>query len=546
MLTLKINGETVDLPNDFSVTMNLKSPIFNDPGNYSYPFRLPITPRNSIRIGFRQRVENTSNVYEDFDGELQWNGISLFSGTVKLKNLNSKIIEGYILDGSGDFNYRRKNTMLHELDFGVMEWAEEYFKMDYFNTLANKVYPETNIAFPQILNASFFSEPPTDPYYLNFNYYENGKIGGDYTPGQHAFGLIVPMLYLRFVLDKIFANSGYVLDDSFFSADADYNKLALFNVVDCNSSPTGYFTYDYRKLFLNFHVPRISLNDFFLGLETFFNLRLFVNNTTRTVKIISVDQIVKSNECTDFSKQVISISTEVEKEITGFTLSMAMDTDDDKWATVKENQESYLSHIKSPVQSISDLPPWPSSQELDIRFVKDENSYYMLWDFAWITSDYLDNISMYSEFVYKSDSEAIETQFSTLMHDPVDDENCIIGNTRNNWERVTPKLFFSLYQEDINSGINNKMVARNHLAEKNLFYFGEHGLMNKHYKAWFDFRMSTKLVKIVKQMSFAELKEFDFSKKYMINGTRYLVKSIQVVLKNDVIKPALLECYTCN
>jgi hypothetical protein len=43
-----------------------------------------------------------------------------------------------------------------------------------------------------------------------------------------------------------------------------------------------------------------------------------------------------------------------------------------------------------------------------------------------------------------------------------------------------------------------------------------------------------------------ELKNFDFSRKYMMNGNKYLVKSIQVVLKKDRIMPAILECYTCE
>jgi hypothetical protein len=47
-------------------------------------------------------------------------------------------------------------------------------------------------------------------------------------------------------------------------------------------------------------------------------------------------------------------------------------------------------------------------------------------------------------------------------------------------------------------------------------------------------------------MEFRELKNFDFSKKYMIGGVKYLVKSIQVVLKKDRIMPATLECYVCN
>lgn len=41
MLSLHIDNRPVELPPDFSVTMNLKSPIFGDVGSYSYPFKIP-------------------------------------------------------------------------------------------------------------------------------------------------------------------------------------------------------------------------------------------------------------------------------------------------------------------------------------------------------------------------------------------------------------------------------------------------------------------------------------------------------------------------
>ena len=58
--------------------------------------------------------------------------------------------------------------------------------------------------------------------------------------------------------------------------------------------------------------------------------------------------------------------------------------------------------------------------------------------------------------------------------------------------------------------------------------------------------MSTKLIKIGRQFTFQELKDFDFEKKIMARGVKYLVKNIQVTIKKDRITPALMECYPCD
>ncbi|MFZ4564349.1 MAG: hypothetical protein ACOYNU_13300, partial [Bacteroidales bacterium] len=337
----------------------------------------------------------------------------------------------------------------------------------------------------------------------------------------------------------------------FFTSDVDYNSMVLYNSVDCNTTETGYFLYDSLRLLFNYHVPRMNINDFFTGLETFFNIRFFVNNANRVVKLISVDKIVKSSDSIEFSNQLISISIEPEEKVTGFHLKMDMQTEDGTYKIEQPYQDSLLKFIKPSVQSISDLNPWPSATIFDTRFVFDQDKYYILtsgrvWEpigvmyWTW---------NLFSEWIYKNDDQSINTKFSGLMSEKDHPYNAIIGNKRENWKDVTPKLFFIRYQDDdpLNKKVSGRgFVAPHVLVTNGLFYGGETGLLNKHYKAYFDFRISTKPVKIVKQMEFLELRDFDFSKKYMIHGIKYLVKSIQVVLKKDRIMPAILECYTCS
>jgi hypothetical protein len=80
MLSIRINDQALELSDDFSVSLNLKSPVFSSVGDYSFPFRIPSTDRNRSLLGWKNRVSSTSDIYETFPGSLCWNGSVIFSG----------------------------------------------------------------------------------------------------------------------------------------------------------------------------------------------------------------------------------------------------------------------------------------------------------------------------------------------------------------------------------------------------------------------------------------------------------------------------------
>ena len=544
MLSLKIADKEVDLPNDFSCTMNLKSQIFGEVGSYSYPFKLPNTPRNAGLMGFRHRVENTGDVYQTDQGAFLWKGINLFQGSVKLKTLNSKAFEGAIFESEGDFYYSRKNLSLQDVDFGEIDLVYLGARTTWINDCIGKVYPERPIAFPQVRNETYFDVMPTDPELLNFNYYSNGLLlNVIYWPPDPS--VIVPMLYLRYVLDKIFEKLGYVFDDSFFSSDPDYNSLVLYNSVNCNENDeSGYFHYPLYKILYNYHVPRMTINDFFYGLESFFNIRFFVNNRNKTVKLISLDSIIKSIDYCNSINKIISVSTEPEDPIFGYKFEMDLDSDDGTQESIATTDEVKISYIKTPVNSVNDLPVWPAATELDIRYVIETDSFYRMTSGTWILFDMNDFIT-HTKYQYKSIiGESISTKVSPVLERVFAPGEWVeAGNKQINWKEITPRLFFvTPYYEN---GTFYMIAGTSYTDGTSLCYNGNTGLFNKQFKSFIDFRMSTKLVKIIAQLDYNVIKDFDFSRKYMINGINYLVKSIQVTLKKDRIMPALLECYPC-
>ena len=542
MLRFKINDQYVDLPEDFSFTMNLKSPIFGDVGSYSYPFKLPASARNKVILGFPNRMENTNDTFKNFDAEIEWNGITIFKGTANLKSTGESGFEGSVYDGSGDLYYKIKGMSLQNIDFsGDYSFATEQAKLDWINIHTNRFYPEVEVGFPQILNKSYFDEMPVDPFLQYFNHYHNDNIQ---LTSSAVNTVIVPMLFLRYILKKIFEAFGFIFDDQFFATDPDYNSLALFNLVDCNSNGVGpgFFNYDERKVMLNYHLPRTTLNDFFAGLEKFFNIRFFVDQKTNTVFLKSVGSILRSQSYKEFLNPPISIGAEQESVISGFHLKMDIDTDDEYFTTRKQLDDEKLNHIRPPVKSISDLPPWPSDDMYDIRYVHDVHAFYILWTQKQWTLWSETSLDLYLEYIYRNDDQLIETIFSTLLNYNITDDG-VIGNKRSDWKKCTPKLFFVKYN-GAESGA--RMAALPAIEGKSLFFGGQNGIFRQHYKDYFDFRLSTKLVKIQSQLSFNDLKDFDFSSKYYIKGRKYLIRDVQVTLKRDRILPALISAYICD
>ena len=152
MLSILIADQPLDLSDDFSVSLNLKSPIFNDVGDYSFPFKVPSTARNMSILGWKNRLSSTRSIYETFDGSIRWNGIVLFVGQIKIKTASDKTFEGTLYINKGNFNYEVKDLFLNRIDLGMKSFASDQEAENYFNWSLTHFYPEVDFSMPQITN----------------------------------------------------------------------------------------------------------------------------------------------------------------------------------------------------------------------------------------------------------------------------------------------------------------------------------------------------------------------------------------------------------
>lgn len=538
MLSLKVNGEAVDLPDDFSVTSNLKSPIFNEIGSYSYPFKFRNTPRNARIIGFLHRQEGIRDPFVSAPSQLLWNGNLLEETEIKYSQIDSSIIEGTMLQAEGSFFNAIKERMMRAVNTGEFIFPSEFNAIDYINYCNGRYYPEVNVAFPKIQNLDYFDPVTEDPQQQYFNYHKADNRIYAFTDLANRT-VIVPFVFLRHVLMSVFKDAGYKLTDYMFSKHADYNKLVVYNSLTCNSLMTD-FTYTLLDIFTSLHLPNNKVTEFLTGIETHFNCRFFVDNLMKQARCISVDDILKSSDYIEFSDRIEKISLDLTNQKTGFLFQMELDSDDTVVEELTDLEDRHTDFIRPSVPTLYDLPQFPNAEIGEIRSVEAQgNMYYKLQtNKQWIAIPQIFQ-DVFSQFFFRDFSEKVDSKFSTLAN-PGNAYEVKCGNKMASWKDATPRVFFVV--KDTYYGSNN-MIGRNQTSAFSLNFNQSNNIFDTHYKTYFNWFIQTRPVKIVKQMTFEEIRSLDFSRKYRINGMDYLIKTVRVTFTKDRIKPATLELY---
>jgi len=112
----------IDLKDDFSITMNYLSPLFNDKGSSSFTANANLTANNKKAIKFSHRL-NAREISRDFSYQLYFNKKNLDSGTFTISNLNNHSFEFYLKSMEGDFYSQIKEKKLNKIGMpSVLGW----------------------------------------------------------------------------------------------------------------------------------------------------------------------------------------------------------------------------------------------------------------------------------------------------------------------------------------------------------------------------------------------------------------------------------------
>ena len=541
MLSLRVNNQTMELGDDISISWELRSPMFYEMGSRSYPFRIKNTPYNQKILGYRHRIEGSNDVYQEFPCEIAFKGIDMFRGTLKFRVLNNQYYEGTVYNREGDFFYKSKGVTLRQINFGEIISANNYYAQVYINDCKGKFYPERNVAFPVIYNPYYFDPPTTDNEQEYFNYHQTNGSVYEFTTAFNRT-VIVPMVYFRHVLETVLSYLGYLVYDDVFASNSEFNKLVIFNSLSCNSQCDD-FTYTMQHMYLNLHLPNITVNEFITTVEAFFNCRFLVDDIERTVHIVPLGSLANNATSIDFSSNVVSKSIELDEPTTGFKLTMAIDSSDENMKLWTENQDVFLKYLCPPVEALADLPPWPYAMVRDVRFVSSLNKYYQFTlAKTWVESADA-KAALLSNYFIGDSSKNIDLKLSALKNgypgSPDWQSSC--GNTKADWKDIMFRMFFV---KMISSNGATFTISSDTSTSMYLWFNGTNNVYDKFHKDWINFLFSTKVVKIYRQMSLSDIRGLDFSKKVLIDSNKFFIRRLQVTLKKNQISTSALECLT--
>ena len=541
MLSIEVTGQVLDIPKDFTITVDLKNPMFNEIGDYSFPFKLPATPVNKAILGWKSRIENTRSIWEEFSATILWNGLTLFSGQLRSKLCNDLTYEVTLFIERGNFNWEIKNIALNEMDLGHRLFNTEAEGMAFINTCLPLFYPDIELAFPQVRDYTYHDPPEDNVELQDFNHvYPDGYLHKTINGDPATRTILVPMLYLRYILKRICENLGYTLDDQFFSSQRELNNLVVFSSADTN----GVVNFGLQFMYNQFFVPNIQVNVFIAELEKLFNCTFFVGSMTRNIRIIGNKNILLNAQVVDFSQNIVSITNDIGDQLTGYTLIMNPDSGDLLYQAQLDAEKPTLDLIKGAFDTKADIPDFPITKLFDIVYIISEDKWYQLAVVSWLVQwvEISPGPSLSDRFFYGPplNKNKMETQFSNLLQ-PSFAVEC--GNAQDDCRTITPRLFFVDRGNWFGYGVKTLGFTTNY--NLSLKYTGPCGLFVKYWKEYLMWLLKErKYVRIEKQMSFLELQNFDFSKKYRINEMNYIIDEIQVTLTMNQIKTAMIKAYS--
>ncbi len=130
MFGIKVNGEFLSLPGSYSISYNIKNPIFETEfieGDFSFNFRIPTKFNNRI-LGYPEIINNSGLRDVTFDCELFLGNTFWQRGILIIKNGNKKSISVSINSAAGEFNVKTAAKGMNEIDYEVSGQIPESFR----------------------------------------------------------------------------------------------------------------------------------------------------------------------------------------------------------------------------------------------------------------------------------------------------------------------------------------------------------------------------------------------------------------------------------
>lgn len=561
MIELKYNGQYFELYPATRIPLEINNPIFDEDfvsGSYSFPFKMPLTPRTRRQLGMPDELNNIMPFPRKLSPvHLIVDGIALYSGTLVIRSVTLLEVDSYLLVGNSAVNDYASNTKVADkVNYLRTFTGSEDVSAHMLETTKSTVDQFPYVFFP-VCSPNFY---PGTPPYLSMvrtmqNFYLIDKFVVREELGETGDGYqnvaVTPFPYLTYLLRECL--KGYNIRHNIFELDKELQKLVLYNNVGLakytkeQKGPAEiWVNSNDRAIDLKNHIPAdISISDLLIGLKNIFCLYFYTSLTDGAIEYGAMnDLLARPVEINWTSKS--SPAAEISND---FLLGLKY-VPDYKGDGAADSLVQSIKGKKILPYSQRPLIPDPSDPTIYYYEANDQYSYadqyYYLQYSSSMTDYYLDE----AEFEIKPRIMPLLSSYATVVDniDPglrrdqrtpyivlpgkfYDKEGKI--NEATTAPRIT---FYRGYQVDSQGTMypygssNNSDFIAQRAGNYSLAWDGESGLRKKWWDRYLNMRRFGRKVKKEIRLNLADLATLDLLKKVRIENANYIIKKINVEL----------------
>lgn len=240
-IQIKINGQWIYLPEDFSISLEQTSPVFNEQGTFSFPFEIPLEPNRSV---FKNIADPFGDIsLRDIDkapAEIWFGGVMLYRGIIEVDEeieLEESIPVTF-LSGNSDFMSRIEGMNCRDVPL------DREIKLGYVLTTANYTVEHSgetarfHIPLPEHIAMNYSQYNVSEPYpikpFCNVRICTSNDLGTyNKLEAERPFSGIC--FFVRYLLDCIMLHLGVNIKKDDLGTVEDMNRLAFFS-TQCHVS----------------------------------------------------------------------------------------------------------------------------------------------------------------------------------------------------------------------------------------------------------------------------------------------------------------------
>ncbi len=306
MIEMIIEGQSMVLPEDFSLDMVYENPYFTKSSTFSLDVELPVkdVPENIAVFGHCYRLE-FGRLKDSYNAEVRINGLVVFAGTAEPQGVTQSGVKLQLLSGNSDKEFFSDNVYIDRLDYGECfipnnNSAKEFSVFAQYRT-------EENAEFP-LMSEYYNTVDKVEALFLPFSIKSREESGmmpglaignalllGASHKDRIALTGVVPddvlipnkdtpvvravQPYLMTIIKKMIGKLGYdlrknELDDSY-----------MRNLFICNYRPS---------IALADALPHWTVTEFFKELEKFCSCVVIADSREKVVDILSMDSFYRN------------------------------------------------------------------------------------------------------------------------------------------------------------------------------------------------------------------------------------------------------------